>query len=265
MVLYVCLIPNKGARIGHQSNDYFTVLTYCIKNNFKFVYHPFTCNSHRFENVLQFSRLHKYNYTNTITDKVISINDLLDMSQEMSIFEKLIQLDMSNYKVMLFDSIQGNEKYSTVLNFNITKEDIIETKKKHRGYFLPYYNKMVSTEYICIHIRCGDIVNDESRYLSVNYFMDKYKYLVTKFPKLQALPVYIIVESNFSDDNILFDQIDGCNIIKTDDITSFYYLVNCKILIASRSGFSNLAYILGNMHVIKPPNDWNCYWDNFIL
>lgn len=36
MVLYVCLTPNRGARIGHQSDDYFKVLTYCNKNKNSF-------------------------------------------------------------------------------------------------------------------------------------------------------------------------------------------------------------------------------------
>ena len=45
---------------------------------------------------------------------------------------------------------------------------------------------------------------------------------------------------------------------------SLRYLIGSKYLIASRSGFSNLAYILGNCKVIKPPNDWNDYFDNLI-
>lgn len=232
------------------------------------MYHPFTCNSHTFETALQFKRLHEYNYENTINivDTVISIDYLVKLktSQEMSILERLIKLHKSSDKIMLFDSICGNENYSEILNFNITNNDIVETKKQHRSCLLPYYTKFVLTNYICIHVRCGDIVNDKSRYLSVNYFIDKYNYLILQFPELKELPVYIITESNFPDDNILYDQMAGCNIIKTDEISSFYYLVNCKYLIASRSGFSNLAYILGDMKVIKPPNDWNCYWDNLI-
>jgi hypothetical protein len=66
------------------------------------------------------------------------------------------------------------------------------------------------------------------------------------------------------DDNVLYENILNCNIIKSDEITSFYYLVNSSYLISSRSGFSNLAYILGNILVIKHPLDWNTYWDNLI-
>jgi hypothetical protein len=45
MVLYLCLIPNKGAGIGHQTDDYFKLVAYCKKNNFIFVYHPFIYSS----------------------------------------------------------------------------------------------------------------------------------------------------------------------------------------------------------------------------
>jgi hypothetical protein len=102
MVLYVCLIPNRGARIGHQSSDYFNVLTWCNKNKFYFVYHPFTCNSHTFETALQFKRLHEYNYENTINivDTVISIDYLVKLKtyQEIPILEQLIKLNNSNDK-----------------------------------------------------------------------------------------------------------------------------------------------------------------------
>jgi len=268
MVVYICLIPNKGARIGHQSDDYFRVVTFCKKNNFHYVYHPFTCNSEIFENVLKFKTLHQYNYENTIDniDKFISIDYLvkLQSSEEPNILNQLIELHKSTEKIMLFDSIYGNENYQQILNFNINDNDIIETKKNHKNCLLPYYKNFVLTDYICVHLRCGDIQNDMARYLSVNYFIDKYNYLISQFSELKELPVYIITESNFMDDTILYEQIVGCNIIKTDEISSFYFLVNCKYLIASRSGFSNLAYILGNMKVIKPPHDWNCYWDNLI-
>ena len=36
---------------------------------------------------------------------------------------------------MLFDSICGNENYFKVLNFNITEDDIIETKKTTQKLF----------------------------------------------------------------------------------------------------------------------------------
>ena len=265
MVLYFCLIPNRGARIGHQTDDHFKCVSYCKKNNFIFVYHPFTCNSVNFENVLKFDTLYEHNYENTIgnVDKVINIKELIDNKNiEQTVHETLVNLHNLKEKILLFDHIAGNENFHR--NFNIDNNDIINIKKGYRFCLLKYYPNYVNTMYICIHVRCGDIVNDPSRYLSINYFIDKYNDLIQFLPELQKLPVYIITENNFKDDNILYDKIPNCNIIKTDEITSFLYLVNCKYLIASRSGFSNLAYILGNMQVIKAPLDWNCYWDNLI-
>lgn len=268
MVLFLCLIPNRGARIGHQTYDHFVTVAFSKKNNFIFVYHPFTCHSSNFENVLQFKRLYEHNYENTVNDvdKIINIDSLTNDAKKSGIsnFDKLIELHKSPNKIMLFDSICGNEKYANVLNFNINNNDIIEVKKKYRSCLLPYYKNMVLTEYLCIHVRCGDIVNDPSRYLSVNYFIDKYNELIHLLPDIKQLPILIITENNFKDDNILCEKIPNCNIIKTDEITSFYYLVHCKYLIASRSGFSNLAYILGDMKVVQPQHDWNCYWDNLI-
>jgi len=267
-MLYFCLIPNKGANIGHQTDDHFNCVTFCKKNNFIFVYHPFIGNSANFENVLQFKTLFEHNYENTVNnvDKIINIDYLMNdsINLDKNILNKLIELNQSTSKIMLFDSISGNEKYKNILNFNINNNDVIEVKKMYRGSLLPYYKNIVLTEYICIHIRCGDIVNDKSRYLGIEYFIDKYKYLIQLYPYLTNIPVYIITESNMMYDDILYENIKNCNIIKIDEITSFYYLVNCKYLIAAISGFSNLAYILGNLKVIKPPHDWNCYWDNLI-
>jgi len=262
MVLYLCMIPNRGARIGHQTYDHFSLVTYCKKNNFIFVYHPFTGNSENFEDILKFGIKYDKNYNNTkiIVDKIIQIKNL-EISEIENIHEKLIEINNSKEKVMLFDSISENENFFKKCNFN--NNDIIETKKSYRNILLKYYPNLVNNHYICIHIRQGDIINMQSRFLNTDYFINKYFDLIKTIDE-QNLPVYIVTENNFKDDFILNEKIKNCNIIKSDEITSFYYLVHCKYLIASRSGFSNLAYILGNMKVIVPSNDWNDYWDNKI-
>ena len=262
MVLYLCLIPNRGARIGHQTDDHYRLVTYCKKNGFIFVYHPFTGHSQKFENALKFGHLHSFHYQTAKKemDKIVSIQDLeVDLPD---LHNKLLELHQSDEKIMLFDSICGNEKYSSICNIN--HHDIIDIKKGYRNVLLKYYKKPVNGNYICIHIRCGDIENDPSRYLSVQYFIDKYKELITKMETDEKMPVYIVTEQNFKDIDLLNENIKNCTIVQTDEITSFYYLVYSTYLIASRSGFSNLAYILGNMRVLKAPLDWNCYWDNLI-
>jgi hypothetical protein len=261
MVLYICLVPNRGARIGHQSDDHFRVVTYCHKNLFNYVYHPFTCNSKSFENILKFSELYENHYEN-IFNKIEfkNIFALKDLDNDlMFVHNKLIELHQMDENILLFDHICGNESYYKI--FNITNDDVIKTKLNYRGKLLHHYPNLCETDYVAIHVRRGDIINDKSRYLDVDYFIDKYNELLAEF----NLPVYIITENNFNDDELLSNKIKGCNIIKSDEITSFYYLVHCKYLIASRSGFSNLSYILGHMKVVKPPNDWNCYYDNLFV
>jgi hypothetical protein len=266
MVLYFCLIPNRGARIGHQTDDHFNCVAYCNKNNFIFVYHPFIGNSSIFENELKFNTLYENNYDNILkkVDRIIDINKLNQLKDEKkTIHETLLDIHNSQENILLIDHICGNENF--YLNYNIIKNDIIEIKKTYRNILLPHYPKYFENPYICIHFRCGDIINDESRYLNIDYFIDKYYYLIQQFPEIKDLPIYLITEYNFKDECYLHNKIPNCKIIKSDEVSSFYYLVNCNYLIASRSGFSNLAYILGNMKVIKAPNDWNAYWDNLIL
>ena len=161
MVLYLCLIPNHGGGIGHQSHDHFTLVSYCEKNNLTFVYHPFTGKSKKFESVLNFGSLYPYHYNNVCNqvDKIINIKELnIDIKD---LHQKLLELHNSEIKFLLFDTICGNENYYT--SFNINNSDIINVKKKYRSVLLKYYNKPVLTEYICIHIRCGDIKYEKSR------------------------------------------------------------------------------------------------------
>ena len=259
MVLYLCIIPNRGTRIGHQTYEHFALVAYCKKYNFNFVYHKFTCNSAEFEDILHFGDIYNNHYENLKTSmKIISLNELsVNISH---LHNKLLEIHNYDENIMVFDSICGNEIFFSICNLN--KNDLINTKKSYRNIFMKHFTNYVNNDYICIHIRCGDIAKDTSRYLDVNYFIEKYNKLINKL-KIN-LPVYIVAESNFNGDIELQKRIINCNIIKSDVKTSFYYIVNCKYLIASRSGFSNLAYILGNMQVVKPPNDWNEYYDNIV-
>jgi hypothetical protein len=126
------------------------------------------------------------------------------------------------------------------------------------------YYKKYDMDYICIHIRCGDVMNDPTRYLSEDYFIDMYKKLVEKMPQYENMKIIVMTESNFNKKEKLLENIKNCEIIDCDEINAFYIMVNSTVLIASRSGFSNLAYILGHMMVVIPPHDWNQYYDNII-
>ena len=251
MVLYLCLIPNRGARIGHQTHEYFSLLTFCKKMNYKFVFHDFMCNSSEFNELLQFHKIHEFNYNDVKNNmRVINVEEIIND------FNKLISINLSEENICVYGQICGHEDLIPKLYsfFNINVNDIKQIKLEHIHFFTNNRMdlKITDGEYITIHLRCGDVINDKSRYLNVDYFINQYKKLVDIYPNDKQLPIYVITEYNFTDDEYLKEHIPKCIIIKEN------------ALISSRSGFSNLAYILGNCQVIKPPDDWNDYFDNLI-
>lgn len=260
MVLFFCLIPNRGARIGHQSYEHFLFVTYCKVYNFNFVYYPFTCNSAKFENVLKFNTLYQNNYE-SIKDSytIIKLEDIKD-----NLHSNLLEIHEKPENIMVYGPMCGNEEISSVLDKYITMNNMIETKLNYRKLLDNSYYKKYDMDYICIHIRCGDVMNDPTRYLSEDYFIDMYKKLVEKMPHYENMKIIVMTESNFNKKDKILENIQNCEIINCDEINAFYIMVNSTVLIASRSGFSNLAYILGHMMVVIPPNDWNQYYDNVI-
>ena len=262
MVLYLCLVPNRGARIGHQTHDYFSILTFCIKMNYNYVFHDFIANSAEFNKLLKLNEMHQFNYNKISKQmKVIQIEEIID-----NIFSKLNEINLMEENICVYGQICGHEDLIYQLNKYTNINDIRQTKLDHRVYFTINRSdlKIIQSDYVAIHLRCGDIINDQSRYLSVDYFINQYQQLIKKIPELINLRVYVVTEHNFSEDEYITEKIPSCIIIKQDACISLQYLMFSKYLIASRSGFSNLAYILGNCQVIKPPLDWNDYYDNLI-
>jgi len=261
MVLYICLIPNKGAGIGHQTYDYFSILTFCRKMNYNFVYHEFMGNSANFNSLLQFGNMHQYLF-NDIKNKM----EIIDLETIKNDFLKNLE-DMNKLSkdICIFGHIKGNENIPVLVYDYINKYDVQNIKLEHRLFFNDKFPKLVDTNYLCIHLRCGDIINDTHRFIDTNYFIEKYNSLITKYDDAKNMPVYIITEYNFQDDDLLKENIPNCIILKIDSSTSLNYLINSTYLICSRSGFSNLAYILGNCKCVVAPNDWNHYYDNKII
>lgn len=255
MVLFVCLIPNRGARIGHQTHEHYCLVALCKKYGYHFVHHPFVCNSKQWNDVLRFDTLHTYQYEDVKHFKTISIQDVSDCS--------LQDIHKEPENIVLFDHICRNEHFFR----NITQglHDIFhQVRMEYRSRLKNSFPKMVTGDYICIHIRYGDVANDTSRVLDSTYFTNRYTHLIDTHKELGTLPVYIVTERNFQDHAILTKAIPSCIFVQGDEIEAFLYLVNCTYLLASRSGFSNLAYVLGGMKVLRPPCDWNVYWDNVL-
>jgi len=251
MPLYLCMVPNHGARIGHQSWEYFFLVNYCKKFGFFFVFHEFLANSKILGAALQFDSINPLKFTDPFIQSMtrLSLKDLPTVDHN-----TLLELHARDENILLHDRIGGNEYFTKVLKYRPTKGEENHTRQEYALFYANKYPRKVDGPYICIHIRRGDIVGRKGRFLETKYFLDKYKYLVTKIERTD-LPVFAVTEQNFDDEDLLKNEIPGVHIVKCNEVDAFYYLVNCDYLIASPSGFSNLAHFLGNMKIVVPP-DW---------
>lgn len=264
MVLFLSICSNRGARIGHQAYEHFLVVTYCKKYNINYVYYPFTCNSACFDKVLNFNLLHKYHYDNLDLSnfKIINLDTLIS-----SFHDSMLNLNNDTSETLVIGDFYISEKLGTILLKYISLEDINLTNKEYKNFFNNKFTNIYDFEYICIHIRCGDII-DTCRALSDQYYIDRYnklkEYIDITYPDDTNIKIIIVTEDNFKNDIIFKDNIKDVLIIKSDEFIALNILIHSKYLIASKSGFSNLAYILGNCKVVVPPHDWNNYFDNVI-
>jgi len=250
MPLYLCMVPNKGGRIGHQTWEYFFLINYCKKFGFFYVFHEFTCNSKVLGAALQFDKINKLHFKDDFIQsmKRMTLKDVGPLSHE-----ALVELHNREENILLHDQIGGNEHFVKTLKYRPSPNEEELLQKEYAKFFRNKYPRKVNEPYICIHIRRGDIINMGGRYLETNYFIDKYKYLLSKINKTD-LPVYAVTEQNFDDEDLLKKEIPGVNIVKGSEVDAFYHLVNSDYLIASPSGFSNLAHFLGTMKIVVPPS-----------
>ena len=249
MVLYLCIVPNRGARVGHQFFEHLAAVAYCKQYGFNFVYHRLLGSSSTFEPVLNLGDVHENTYDNT-KDRVDEIRDF--SSHQDVTHEFLMQIHSSPKLILAGFDVCLNQKIMDVL-WKRRVEDVDTAVQLYRK--KASYPRVITGDYICIHVRCGDVIDDPTRFLDANYFLNQY----TTYLSSVNLPVYIVSELNFKDGHILTNSIPNSTHIQTDEITSFYILVHSTYLVASRSGFSCLAYAMGGMKVVKHPTDWNHY------
>jgi hypothetical protein len=190
--------------------------------------------------------------------RTLKLSDIPDY--DISLFQKLHESEES---ILIFDQIYDNMDFFEKNKYKNSFDTLIHIKKEYRLHYKNFFPRPISEEYVCIHIRYGDITNLAYRVLDVDYYISGYKYLSEKHD-ISRMPIFIITESNFKEKEKIIDEIPSCKFVQGDQIEAFYYLVNCSFLVASRSGFSNLAYIFGGMKVVRPPKDFFCYWDNII-
>jgi hypothetical protein len=199
---------------------------------------------------LRFDTINPLKFTDAFIQSMtrVSLKDLPTADHD-----ALLELHRRDENVLLHDRIGGNEYFIKNLKYRMSSAEEQALQREYSTFFKNKYPKMVHGPYICFHIRRGDVANRQGRALDASYFIEKYKDLLTKIPETN-LPVYAVTEQNFQEEDVLREHIPDVHIVKGSEIEAFYYLVNSQYLIASGSGFSNLAHFLGSMKVVVPPS-----------
>lgn len=245
---YICFDYARGARIGHQVDNYFSSLLICDFYDLEMIYNPFSHASAQFENVLLFNQMHKLHYYNNKPNLTeIELNNFENILSDKT-YSKIYKLDLNKNDVI----------FSTLLK-QIPRKKILNFYKEHKIKLNQIYrtkNPYTTKNNLIIHIRRGDAINIESRYLDINYF-HKTLDSILKLSNVKY-NIYITSESNLEDIGKL-KEYNPILLIDKSDVDAFYYMVNADIIIGSPSGFSHLAYILGDGDYYRSPKDWFLY------
>jgi hypothetical protein len=244
MTNYLCIEHDKGARIGHQTNNYFSFLLICNFYNLTPVYHPFSGYSSHFEHVLSFNDMHILSCEEKSSINVNSADDILNQKNE----GVLYRLDLGKNSSIFNQLLKPVPKKDSIFK-------LYQQHKKRLG--SKYYEKNPYKENnnLIVHIRRGDAVGMESRILGVDYFHRLVKKI---FENDGEYNLYITSEPNLEDVSI-FNEFNPTILTHKTDIEAFYHMANADVVVGSPSGFSHLAYILGKGDYYRSPKDWFYY------
>jgi hypothetical protein len=254
---YFYITHNRGAGIGHQVNNYFSALVICELYDLQLVYTPFTGASARFEDVLSFSSLYELDYAQQkycFQQKPEAINKKINKSEDISSLtetQTIYNLDLN----LVEDSNIFNELLKNVDN----KPLLLKLYKKHKNALRPIYhnkNPYNTNNNLIVHIRRGDAIGIPGRILPISYFYNAIKQIVSS--QTTQYNIYIASQPNIEDLSML-DEFAPISLIDKAATEIFYHMVNADIVVGSPSGFSHIAYILGNSTYYKSPKDWFVY------
>jgi FkbM family methyltransferase len=256
-MLYLAFEYNRGGNIAHQLSEYFRVITFCKKYNYKFAYIPFKNNSSYFNKIYDFSIFHEYQYNILQLDNnIINIdcNNLLD-----NFINKCKYYETQKDKTCIFCPLTEYPNIISIITSKITQDEITNTIKLYKGLLYNNIPNYANCEYICIHnidSSTNGIKTDS------NYYLEKYSELINMHNVSKTMPVYIF-DNNFDIDiyknvitNLVIKNLSDENVIKT--------VAHAKFFIASKTGISNIAHIFSNCMTIIVKDDWNVYFDNKI-
>ncbi|KAI8853736.1 hypothetical protein BC829DRAFT_382023 [Chytridium lagenaria] len=133
------------------------------------------------------------------------------------------------------------------------------------------YSKEPHKLHVAVHVRHGDVLRyaqkgwsrlTKLRYLPLDYFKNLISKLLEYFHEDQ-IRLHLFTDGNIEDLKPLLDAYSFASFINTDPIRSLHLLAASDILISSKSGFSQLAAVIGsggggNIKII-PDAEWPSY------
>lgn len=260
---YLTTFPNRSAGIGHQLTDLISAYSISKELNLNFCFTKFQNKSWNdffsfFQIFTNYSELQHYNKV-----KLPRFN--MDDNGELSLIIKIIN-SYDNKTIFICEIDQFFYEQTKYINAKLV--DHILKRVKSRSIFK--IDNGVK-HLIGVHVRRGDILskknNKKLRFLPFSYFKNILNDLTFK---LNSNEYKILIFSNESKSVCVnhFKEFDNVEyFINTNDIDSFANMVNCSILITSKSSFSYNAAILSNNTKICPRNFWHSYSNskNYIL
>jgi hypothetical protein len=248
---YIQIETNRGAGIAHQAHEYFHIFSFCKENKLQLVYCPFTLGRTCWNSVLGFENLYHYKKDDPVFSKIENI----DLNYEQNPYELIMNYN-DKFPVLFSGDIQKNPKLG-----QFPKLDLLYSYDFHKNKFRDLYSKnnpFAKTKNIAVHVRRGDVSKEKypDRFLDLDYFKFVLKNVKKTYPDYD---VYLFSQKNIEKDLSIFDEFQPK--IKTDisDVETFYYMVNCDILVGSKSGFSHLCHVLGKNKCYCPSETWGLY------
>ena len=209
-MLILNIIDNTNL-LENKIENYFIILSYCKKYNINF-------NYNKIDN----------------TNNIISNIDLTNLHQHLlnlNINQNLLNLNINSYII-------------NILSYYISDADIIKEFYNFNN-DIQLFNKynIFAFDYVCIHINYGDIINDTKKYLSINYFIDKYN----KLDELYKLLKLIIISNEDNINNYFNNYILISNNNDNDKLNIMIY---AKYLITSNNKLDYYAKLLNKNNFI---------------
>lgn len=250
-------IFNKSDGFGSQLQACFSLIAYCVYNNYRYVHTPFTRMQHNDDKHTNFPQI---------------MNDFINIESKYDTIQQI-----SNYEASLVNGVQegyfvhGSVSPEFFYNDNVLTiiREIYNSKSKPE---ISNFNK--NKKNVVLHIRRGDVnpVKYPSRWSSNQDYINLVDKLITNIKMdetddIANYDIHILSEGEPSIFKDITDNYPGIKLhLSTNIQQSFHMMSICNVLIMSKSSFCYCAALINKNKVIannlikwwhKPLKSWS--------